>query len=156
MIVYVAAIGQAMPDWVTQGVKQYTDRLPKNSLSLHWLQIRAEKRHKQANIARLLDIEGEKLLSAVPPHTELIALDRLGTAIDTPALAKKIGQYKDIGQSICIVIGGPEGLSDKVLSAAHHRWSLSALTLPHPLVRILLAEQVYRAWSILSHHPYHR
>ena len=85
-----------------------------------------------------------------------MALEVNGRALDTPALSRKLGELKDLGQDLVLLVGGPDGLCPQLSASAHERWSLSNLTLPHPLVRVLLAEQIYRAWSILQGHPYHK
>lgn len=155
MKIKLIAIGTKMPAWVTAGYEEYAQRLPKE-FRLELCEITAQKRTKQSNLPALLQQEGEALLAACPRGSQLIAFDRLGEKINTRQLADKLQQYHDQSQDIALLIGGPEGIPDSTLKSAHERWSLSELTLPHPLVRIVVAEQIYRAWSIMNHHPYHR
>lgn len=144
-----------MPGWVEAGYAEYARRLPHEArLILH--EVPAGKRGKNADLARLLREEGERLLAAAPRGAHLIALERTGRVIDTAALAARLQDWQQQGVTPAILIGGPEGLDPACLAAAREQWSLSALTLPHPLVRVLLAEQLYRAWSIMAGHPYHR
>jgi 23S rRNA (pseudouridine1915-N3)-methyltransferase len=155
MQISIIAIGTRMPSWVNDGVAEYVKRLP-SDFKIRLIEIPAEKRLKSSNISKILQIESEKLFSAMPVPDYKIALDRKGAGIDTLDMAKKLGEFKDLGRSLSILIGGPEGISEGVLGKMDALWSLSKLTLPHPLVRIVLAEQFYRAWSIISSRTYHR
>jgi 23S rRNA (pseudouridine1915-N3)-methyltransferase len=153
--IHILAIGDRMPAWVEAGYAEYAKRLPHECrLTLH--EIPAGKRGKGADLARLTREEGGRLLRAVPAGCRIVALDRTGKAWDTPELAERVNQWMRGGSDVALLIGGPEGLSPDCLKAAHERWSLSPLTFAHPVVRVVLAEQLYRAWSIISHHPYHR
>ena len=144
-----------MPQWVNDACDIYIKRLPK-SFKLNFISIPAQKRTKSKDISTLLQLEGDQILSKVPPSNIIIALDRLGQTLSTEQIASKFQNWHDLNQDICLLVGGPEGLSKSCLDAASTTWSLSALTLPHPLVRVVLAEQCYRAWSIMTRHPYHR
>lgn len=144
-----------MPPWVEDGFHTYAKRLPQE-YQLILTEVTAEKRSKGSAIKSRIEKEGKALLSAASPGNTLIALDRQGQHIDTNALAQQLLRWHDDAQNISLLIGGPEGLSEQCLTTANTVWSLSKLTLAHPLVRIIVAEQIYRAWSILSHHPYHR
>lgn len=155
MKIHLIAIGQRMPDWVNQAFDEYAKRLP-NDYQLILKTLAAEKRPKNANTNEMTQKESDALLSACPPNTQIIALDRQGKTFDTETLAAELQNWHDQSQDIALLIGGPEGISSSVLKKAQTIWSLSKLTLPHPLVRVLIAEQIYRAFSILSHHPYHR
>jgi 23S rRNA (pseudouridine1915-N3)-methyltransferase len=155
MQIHVIAIGKRMPDWVTQGYLEYAKRLP-SDFKLNLIEIAAEKRGKNANLNKIMQIESEKLLHACPHGSHIIAFDRAGTRQTTLDMAKKLGGFRDLGQDVSVLIGGPEGISEQIVKQANAVWSLSELTLPHPLVRVLLAEQFYRVFSILSSHPYHR
>ncbi|OGO91466.1 MAG: 23S rRNA (pseudouridine(1915)-N(3))-methyltransferase RlmH [Coxiella sp. RIFCSPHIGHO2_12_FULL_42_15] len=155
MKINLLAIGTKMPPWVSEGYAEYAKRLPKE-FSLQLIEISAQKRSKSANIKQLLAIESEQLLATVPSHSVIITLDRLGKSLSTEQFAQKLWQFHQLSQDVSLLIGGPEGISPTVIQKANESWSLSALTLPHPVVRIVIAEQIYRAWSILSHHPYHR
>lgn len=155
MNIHLLAIGKRMPSWVESGYQQYADRLP-HDYRLNLIEIDSKPRAKSADITRILQAEGKQLLNKVPKHSLIIALDRQGKALNTEQIAGELLRWHDDSQDISLLIGGPEGLSNDCLQAATQTWSLSKLTLPHPLVRVLIAEQIYRAFSILSHHPYHR
>ncbi len=156
MKINLIAIGKRMPSWVESGYQEYAHRLSNSDFQLNLLELPAEKRGKNANLSQILEREGTALLKAVPTGDHIIAFDRLGKNISTVALAKQLTTWRDGAQDISLLIGGPEGISPDCLSKAQSKWSLSALTLPHPLVRIIVAEQIYRAWSIMTQHPYHR
>src|SRR3990167_11194880 len=147
MNIHLLTIGKNMPSWVTEGFNEYAKRLPVD-YHLNLIEINAEKRGKNADIDRITHREEEKILNAIPKGSHVIALDRIGKTLDTKTLAKHLQTWHDNGQDICFVVGGPEGLSQAFLKNAGAIWSLSAMTLPHPLVRIILSEQIYRAWSI--------
>lgn len=155
MKINLLAVGTRMPKWVMDGYQEYAHRLPKE-FSLQLIEITALKRGKNTNIQQLLDTESEQLFAAIPAHNHVIALDRTGKTFSTTELAQKLSYFHQYSQDISLLVGGPEGISASFLSQANELWSLSALTLPHPLVRIVMAEQIYRAWSIMTHHPYHR
>ncbi len=155
MLIRILAIGNKMPSWVTEGYLEYAKRFT-SSCFLELVEIPAEKRLKQSNIPKLIELEGNKLLSAIKPGNRVIALDVKGHSWSTPELATQMKNWHMEGRNIDLLIGGPDGLSSACLQKADIKWSLSPLTLPHPLVRILLAEQLYRAMSILQNHPYHR
>ncbi|HPY41824.1 MAG TPA: 23S rRNA (pseudouridine(1915)-N(3))-methyltransferase RlmH, partial [Thiolinea sp.] len=109
-----------------------------------------------SDLKRICELEGEKLLAAIPAGSLVIALDVLGKPWSTEQLSSQLDQWLASGQDVALLVGGPEGLSKACLQRSDQKWSLSALTFPHPLVRIIVAEQLFRAWSILSNHPYHR
>lgn len=155
MIIRILAIGNKMPSWVTEGFQDYAKRFTAGS-SLELCEIPAEKRTKNADIPRIMEREGEKLLAVIKPDHYVIALDVKGRTFSTEQLALELKQWQTAGRHVDLLIGGPDGLSKTCLQKAHEKWSLSSLTLPHPLVRIVLAEQLYRALSILQNHPYHR
>jgi len=144
-----------MPSWVEQGFQDYAKRFTSNC-SLELCEIPAEKRTKNADTTRIVERESEKLMAAIHPYHHVIALDVKGHAWNTEQLAAELKNWQTDGRHVDLLIGGPDGLSKTCLQKAHSRWSLSPLTLPHPLIRIILAEQLYRAWSILQNHPYHR
>jgi 23S rRNA (pseudouridine1915-N3)-methyltransferase len=144
-----------MPGWVEEGCTEYTKRLS-GDISLELVEITAGKRSKGADLARLKEQEGDALLAALKPQERVIALDVLGRTLSTEDMAATLRDWQVDGRPAALLIGGPEGLSRAVLERADEKWSLSRLTLPHPLVRIVIAEQIYRAWSLLKGHPYHR
>lgn len=144
-----------MPRWVCEGVDDYINRMP-SDYRTHFIEIPMEKRGKNADISKIILTEEHKITTHIPKDSVCIALDRIGKTIDTVTLAKHLQTWHDNREEICFIIGGPEGLSEPFLKKANQIWSLSAMTLPHPLVRIVLTEQLYRAWSITVNHPYHR
>jgi 23S rRNA (pseudouridine1915-N3)-methyltransferase len=155
MIIRILAIGNKMPSWVNEGFQDYVKRFT-SGCSLELYEIPAEKRSKNVDIPRIVERESEKLLAAVKPTHHVIALDVKGLAWTTQQLAEELKTWQTDGRHVDLLIGGPDGLSKTCLQKVHGKWSLSSLTLPHPLVRIILAEQLYRAVSILQNHPYHR
>lgn len=155
MQIHLLAVGTRMPDWVQAGFEEYAKRLPAHC-QLVLREIPAGKRGKGADLDRLIREEGERLLTAVPKGAHVVALDRAGRELDTEQLADKLRKQLASGTDLALLVGGPEGLSEACLKAAHERWSLSKLTLAHPLVRVVVAEQLYRAWSIINNLPYHR
>ncbi len=144
-----------MPDWVESGVAEYRKRLPAD-FELMITEVPLAQRGKNFDLSRALAKEGEATLKAISEKDFVIALDVKGITQTTERLAENLGRLRDEGRNIAMLVGGPDGLAPDCLKAAHVRWSLSGLTFPHPIVRIILAEQIYRAWSILSGHPYHR
>lgn len=151
----VLAVGTKMPDWVNAGCKEYLKRLPPE-LNVEFVELPLGQRGKGADIQRAITREGEAMLRAIGDHDQVIALDVKGKPWGTEDLAERLQQWQLSGDNFSLLIGGPDGLAPECLARANNRWSLSALTLPHPLVRIVLAEQLYRAWSINAGHPYHR
>ncbi len=155
MRIKLIAVGTKMPSWVNEGFKEYQKRLNQDILlELH--EIPAGKRSKNADVQRITDKEGEQMLAAVGNNDRVIALDVLGKRQTTEKMAGRLQELLPQGQHISIFIGGPEGLSQECLQRADEKWSLSDLTLPHPFVRVMLAEQLYRCWSVIKGHPYHR
>ena len=155
MRISIITIGTKMPPWVIQGVDEYSKRMPRE-LRVEWKELPLAPRGKGSNAKQLKDKEGDQILKAIPAGDRVIALDVQGKSLSTRALAEQLSDWQMSGGNYSLLIGGPDGLSRACLERAERRWSLSALTLPHPLVRILLAEQLYRAWTITVNHPYHR
>lgn len=155
MRISIVTIGTKMPAWVTQGVEEYGKRMPRE-LRLEWKELPLAPRGKGSQPGQLKEREGEQILRAIPQGDRVIALDVRGKSLSTEDLAQELAEWQMSGDNYSLLIGGPDGLSDACLQRAQRRWSLSDLTLPHPLVRILLAEQLYRAWTITVNHPYHR
>lgn len=155
MRVHLIAVGNRMPGWVDDGYQEYARRLPPECvLQLH--EIPAGKRGKGADIARLTRQEGEKMAAAIPKGARVVALEVLGKPWSTEQLSARLESWLGDGRDVALLVGGPEGIEPQLSASADERWSLSPLTLPHPLVRIVVAEQIYRAWSLLKGHPYHR
>lgn len=155
MHIKVLAVGTKMPAWVEQGVSEYSKRLPAE-LKFDIRELALGKRGKGADVARAIRTEGEQMLAAIAADDYVVALDVLGKPWSTEQLAGQLQQWQMAGRNVCLLVGGPDGLAPSCLQRADQRWSLSALTLPHPLVRVILAEQLYRAWTINNNHPYHR
>ena len=155
MKIQLIAVGTKMPDWVEKGYQEYARRFPKE-MQLELLEINAGKRGKNADIKRILHIEGEKTLAAIPKGNRIVTLEVTGKALDTHQLAKDMEKWQLDGRDVSLLIGGPEGLAPECIAASEQKWSLSNLTLPHPLVRIIVAESLYRGWSLNNNHPYHR
>ena len=150
----VAAVGQRAPAWVDQAWGEYSRRLP-SALGLQLHEIPVAHRGANADIERLRRQECQALLAAAA-GARIIALEVTGKAWSTEFLAQRLQRWMLEGQDVCFLIGGPDGLARECLQRAEQKWSLGPLTLPHALVRVVLAEQLYRAWSILQNHPYHR
>lgn len=155
MQIKLIAVGTRMPAWVTQGYQEFAKRLPPEC-SLQLNEIDPGHRSKGADIARAMRTEGERMLAALPKDALVIALDARGAQWSTEQLSAELRDWLQGGRDIALLIGGPDGLAEPCLKAAAHTWSLSKLTLPHAMVRIVLAEQLYRACSMLHNHPYHR
>ena len=155
MNIYLLAVGNKMPEWVNKAYHEYAKRLTADC-RLKLVEITPGKRGKNADLVRIKQQEGEKIIAAIPKGSLVVALEVKGKAWSTEDLAKQLDGWLHSGQDIALLIGGPEGLSDACVARADLKWSLSSLTLPHPLVRVLLSEQIYRAYSILKNHPYHR
>lgn len=155
MRVRLLAVGQKMPSWVEEGYHDYAKRL-QDDVQLELIELPAGKRGKNADIERLKQQEGEALLAAIPANDRVIALEVGGKAWTTEQLSQQLANWLQGGQHISLLVGGPDGLSQAARDRADVWWSLSPLTLPHPLVRIVVAEQLYRAWTLLKGHPYHR
>lgn len=144
-----------MPAWVEAGVAEYRKRLPPE-IQFEIREIALAQRGKNADIARALQQEGDAMLAALGARDFVIALDVKGKSISTEQFAVELAKWQQNGDPVSILVGGPDGLAANCLERSQQRWSLSALTLPHPIVRVVFAEQLYRAWSINNNHPYHR
>ncbi len=144
-----------MPDWVNIGFKEYAKRLPQE-YKLNLIEIPIIKRGKNPNLEQVKQKEAEAIFSAIPKGSFVITLDEHGQQWSTYELADQLQKWRENWQQVSLIIGGPDGLAPICLEKAHIKWSLSSLTLPHQMVRIIAAEQIYRAWSILAKHPYHR
>ncbi len=155
MQLIVAAIGHRMPQWVQLAWSEYAKRLPR-PYSLELREIPLLKRSRNADIENLKTRESDALISSVPEGFRIIALDEAGKQWSTMELAAQMENWMREERGVCFLIGGPDGLSQQCREQAHHSWSLGKLTLPHPMVRAILAEQLYRAWTITQNHPYHR
>ena len=144
-----------MPGWVQHGYNEYAKRLP-GECELILKEIAPGKRTKNSDTFRIVSDEGERMLSVLPDKAHVVTLDIDGKLWDTMQLAETMRHWQENTPRIALMVGGPEGLSPAVKELARESWSLSKLTFPHPLVRVVVAEQLYRAWTILNNHPYHR
>jgi len=155
MQLQVIAIGRRMPSWVGEGVAEYATRLP---AELGWevIELPLGQRSRGGAADRAVADEGERMLARVPEDAVAVALDERGDAWSSRKLAQHLGRWREENRTVALMIGGPDGLAPACRVRANTVWSLSALTLPHGLVRVVVAEQVYRAWSLLNNHPYHR
>lgn len=149
------AVGTRMPDWVESGCREYGKRMPPE-LRIQTIEVPLGSRGKGQPAEKAMATESQGLLKAIDDRDFVVALDVLGKSMSTEKLAQNLSQWQMNGQDICLLIGGPDGLGKDCQARANMRWSLSDLTLPHPLVRIVLMEQLYRAWTITANHPYHR
>ena len=155
MRVTILSVGHKMPAWIRDGFDEYTRRMPPE-VRVELVELKPEERGAGKNAAKAKAVEGERLIAALPEGATLLALDERGKSITTQGLSVLLSEWMRDASRPFFAIGGADGLSDAVKSRADKLVSLSALTLPHGLVRVLLAEQLYRAWSILARHPYHR
>jgi len=151
----LVAVGERAPDWVAQGFSEYQKRLS------HWLPLSLHEippglRGKGRDAVRATSDEGARVLAALPKQAHVVALEGRGKQYSSEQLATRLEAWRQQGRDLAFLIGGPEGHAPEVLAATHEQWSLGALTLPHMLVRLLVAEQLYRAASVLANHPYHR
>jgi len=154
MRLLVVAVGQRVPDWAQAAWDDYAKRFPPE-LRLELKAVKTEPRASKA-LPTLLAAERERIEAAIPRGARVVALDERGTTLSTMALAAKLKEWQLENDTVALAIGGPDGLDPAFRQAAHERIRLSDLTLPHAMVRVLLAEQLYRAWSINAGHPYHR
>ncbi|CBV42080.1 23S rRNA (pseudouridine(1915)-N(3))-methyltransferase RlmH [Halomonas elongata] len=155
MRVRLLAVGTRMPDWVTRGVEEYRKRLPRD-FALEIEEISPGARGKNADTRRAMALEAERIRARLKGDEYRVALEVGGKAWSTEQLAEQTERWRLEGRDVALLVGGPDGLEPSLSAQADQRWSLSPLTLPHPLVRILLAEQLYRAWTLMVGHPYHR
>lgn len=155
MRIRIIAVGTKMPAWVETGYAEYAKRMPRDCV-VELVELPLAQRGKNTDIARAMEKEGEEMLAVIGKGEQVIALDVKGKPWSTEQLAEQMANWRMSGNNYCLLIGGPDGLAPQCLAQAHVRWSLSALTLPHPLVRIVVIEQLYRACSILQNHPYHK
>jgi len=153
--IHLLSVGRRMPGWAEAGYREYAKRLPPEC-ALSLVEIDPGHRTKGASLEVARRIEGERLLAALPKAVRIVALDARGRAWSTERLAEILAGWMTEGRDLALLVGGPEGLADGCTERAEEIWSLSPLTFPHPLVRVILAEQIYRAWSLLRGHPYHR
>ena len=155
MQITVLTVGKRLPEWINSGVKEYTKRFPQ-SFSVQIIEVESGKRSRAAAKENAIKEEAQSILSRMPKNNYTIALDERSKQADTMSLARQIEHRMQDGQDISFIIGGADGLDHSVSQRANSILSLSNFTLPHALVRVFLLEQLYRTWSILNKHPYHR
>jgi 23S rRNA (pseudouridine1915-N3)-methyltransferase len=155
MKLIVAAVGERMPRWVDDGFAEYAKRFPPQA-RLELIAVRTEPRGATRTVAQVLAAEGKRLAARLPAGCLRVALDERGREVTTGELAKLVARWRGDGREVAFLIGGPDGLDPALKASAELALRLSSLTLPHALVRVLLAEQLYRALAILDNRPYHR
>lgn len=155
MVIHFITVGQKMPKWVQDGYAEYAKRLPK-SCAIKLVELPMAQRGKTGSADKYKAEEAKKILAAIPKGAQLIVLDEHGQQVTTKGLAIKLEDWLSSGQDVALVVGGPDGLEQSLIQQAKWKWGLSKLTMPHPMVRILVAEQIYRAYSVINNHPYHR
>ena len=154
MRLVIVAVGQRVPDWAQTAWEDYAKRFP-HELKVELKAIKTEPRGSKT-VEQLYAAERKRIEEAIPKGARIVALDERGTSLRTTALAERLKDWQMGGGDVALVIGGPDGLDPEFRQAAHERIRLSDLTLPHAMVRVLLIEQLYRAWSVNANHPYHR
>jgi len=155
MKLYVVAVGTRMPHWIEEGFNEFSRRMPRE-LPLLLLEIKAEPRNEGKPVAALLAAERSRIEAALPQRCRRVVLDERGADLTTRQLAARLEKWQEMGCDVAFIIGGADGLDEEIKKTADESVRLSSLTLPHALVRVLLAEQLYRALSLRKNHPYHR
>jgi 23S rRNA (pseudouridine1915-N3)-methyltransferase len=155
MKLLILAVGNKMPSWITEGFNEYTKRMPREA-RIELVEIKPEARNSGKAAAQIMESEAQRIRAALPAAALCIALDEHGATPTTKQLAQQMQDWMRQGRDVAFVIGGADGLHDSVKQGAHQLLALSACTLPHGMVRVLLAEQLYRAHSLMHNHPYHR
>lgn len=155
MRVRLISVGTRLAHWVQDAVAEYQVRLPKE-WRFELIEIPVAKRGGTSDVNRLKQAEGERMLRSIPAGARVVAFDERGEALDTVQWASAIRDWQRTGQDVALLIGGPDGLPASCVARAQTKWSLSKLTLPHALARVMVLEQLYRAWSVVQGHPYHR
>lgn len=155
MKLFILAVGNKMPEWITNGFNEYTKRMPREA-TISLIEIKPEPRTTGKSVPQIMEAEAQRIDAALPRNVTRIVLDERGTHPTTKHLSQKMQEWMGSGRDVAFIIGGADGLHESVRSSAHQLFALSALTLPHGMVRVLLAEQLYRAYSLLHNHPYHR
>lgn len=151
----IVAVGRSLPEWVNKAFADYQKRFPRH-LSVTLTEIPAARRGKGMNPANAIIEEGKKITEVIPEGSYVIALERTGISLDSQQLSKLLEKQMQQGGDVVFLIGGPEGLSGNCLERADKKLSLSSMTMAHGVARVVLVEQLYRAWTIISGHPYHR
>lgn len=147
--------GQKMPGWIQQGFTEYAQRMP-HECRLELVELPLGRRARGIPVERAIEAEGLRMMGAIKDTDQVVALEVGGREFTTEQLASRLEGWMGEGSDLCLLVGGPDGLAPECVKRASLSWSLSRLTLPHGLVRVMLAEQLYRAWTVLKGHPYHR
>ncbi len=155
MEILILAVGTRMPAWVDTAFQEYQKRMPVDA-ALRLIEIKPEKREGGKTPTQLMQAEAQRIEAVLPRAAFRVALDEKGKQLTSVLLSQHWQQWREQARDLAFIVGGPDGLSPSIKSSADFLWSLSQLTLPHALVRVMLAEQLYRAVSILQQHPYHR
>ena len=155
MKIFVVAVGTRMPGWVEEAYGEFAKRMPRE-MPLHLVEIKAEPRTTGKPVEVLMAAEAQRIVAALPARCRRVVLDERGADVTTRQLAQRLAGWMEQGDDVAIIIGGPDGLAPELKAGADESLRLSSLTLPHAMVRVLLAEQLYRAMSLLKNHPYHR
>lgn len=155
MKIRIVAVGPKMPAWVNQATDDYLKRLSRD-LQVEFVPLAIGNRGKNSSIEKAIAQEGDAMMNVIRDQDHVVALDLSGKAWSTEQLSEQLQSWREQARDAVLLIGGPDGLDRRCLARANQKWCLSNLTLPHPLVRVLLSEQLYRAWSITQNHPYHK
>ncbi|WP_407276724.1 23S rRNA (pseudouridine(1915)-N(3))-methyltransferase RlmH [Halothiobacillus sp. DCM-1] len=155
MKIHLISVGTRLPDWAEAGTQEYLKRMPANC-AVQLIEVPAVVRSKTLSVDRAKAQECDRIEAMIPKGAWRIVCDERGKHWSTVGLSAQLGEWLQSGRDVALVVGGADGTTPALRATADHLWALSELTLPHPLVRVLLAEQIYRAWSLLHHHPYHR
>lgn len=155
MKLHIVAVGHKMPQWIADGFGEYAKRMPREA-KIELIELKPESRTTGKTVLQIMEAEAQRILTALPSGCLRIALDERGANWTTRQLADRMQQWMGEGRDVAFIIGGADGLHESVKSSAQQLLALSAMTLPHGMVRVLLAEQLYRAHSLLHNHPYHR
>ncbi len=155
MKLIILAVGNKMPEWITSGFNEYTKRMPREA-TITLIEVKPEPRTTGKTVPQIMEAEAQRINAALPKDVTRVVLDERGAHLSTKQMAQKMGDWLGGGRDVAFIIGGADGLHESVRASAQQLLALSALTLPHGMVRVLLAEQLYRAYSLLHNHPYHR
>ena len=155
MQIHLITVSNRVPEWVKLGYEDYAKRFSKE-IELILKEIPLAQRGKNADPKKWVEIERERIAAVIPPNAHVVALDERGKSLTTLELSQLLSKWMQNGKPVALLVGGPDGLAESLKAKADEKLSLSPLTLPHPLVRVIVAEQLYRAWSVLKNHPYHR
>ena len=153
--IHLICVGRRMPDWVESGYLEYAKRLPPEC-ALNLIEVEPLRRGKTSGAEQAREEEALRIERCIPKGSGVVALDGRGQGWSTEDLARQLTGWMGEGRDRALLVGGADGLADSILARSDQCWSLSRLTFPHPLVRVILAEQIYRAWTLLKGHPYHR